>query len=151
MTTYSDRPAVRRRIVEVLAATPGLADVQVSYGYPGAVTADNAIWLGDIQGSQEMVDFGSSRPGRDDRWRLSLAVAVAGAASEQMADERCQQLVTCVCEALFASPRLGDGFKATALYPGDLDGPNSARLSPHEPAISVAQLTIEIHTPLRGV
>lgn len=151
MTTYSDRPAVRRRIVEVLAAAPGLEAVQVSYSYPAAATRNEAIWTGLVEGNQDQVDFGAERPGRDDEWQLGLAVAVAGLADEQTADARCQELVTAVCEALFAGDRLGAAFRHVALYPGKLDGPNGARNAPHEPAFSVAEFRIDIHVPLRGV
>lgn len=151
MTTYSDRPAVRRRIVEVLTAAQGLHQVQVSYSYPGATTRNEAIWTGNVDGNQKQVDFGATRPGRDDVWTLDLAVAVRGFADEQTADTRCQELVTAMGEALFAGERLGANWKHVALYPGSLTGPNGGRNSPHEPCWSVAELSIEIHVPLRGV
>lgn len=150
MTTYSDRPAVRRRIVEVLAAAEGLEQAQVSYAYPQGAVRNEAVWCGDVDGSQEQVDFGTSRPGRDDIWSVHIAVAVAGHASEELADARCQELVTAVCEALFAGDRLGDDYRHVAIYPGELTGPNGGRGEPHSPAWSVAELTIEIHVPLRG-
>jgi hypothetical protein len=150
MTTYSDRPAVRRRIVEVLAAAPGLEAVQVTYSYPQAATRNEAIWTGGVEGTQDQVDFGTPRPGRDDEWQLGLAVAVSGRADEQAADARCQELIAAVCEALFAGDRLGTAWKNVALRPGKLDGPNGGRNAPHEPAFSVAEFAITIHVPLRG-
>lgn len=149
MSTYSDRPAVRRRIVEVLGDADGLQSVQVSYARPGQATANEAIWTGPPDGTQEQVDFGSPRPGRDDHYRIDLAIAVTGFADEQTADERCQELVTATCEALFAGDRLGADWRTIALYPGDLMGPAGGR-DPQGPAWSVAELAIEIHAPLRG-
>lgn len=149
MTTFSDRPAVRRRMVDVLAAAPGLELVQVSYARPGQATANEAIWTGPPEGAQEQVDFGTPRPGRDDRYRIELAVAVAGCPDEQTADARCQELVTAACEALFAGDRLGSDWMTVALYPGELMGPAGGR-DPQGPAWSVAEITIEIHVPLRG-
>lgn len=149
-TTYSDRPAVRRRIVEVLTQAAGLHQTQVAYSYPESATRNEVIWTGGVEGTQTQADFGTPRPGRDDVWTLGIAVAVAGFADEQAADTRCQELVTAVCEALFAGDRLGADWKHVALYPGRLDGPNGARSSPHEPAFSVAEFQIEIHVRLRG-
>lgn len=147
--TVSDRPAVKRRIVELL--TDELDDgVQVSYGYPGQATQNEAVWLGEVNGSMETVDFGSPRSGRDDNYSLSIVVAVSGMASESDADERCQEILTDVCEALFTAPRLGSDFLATSIHPGNLDGPNGFRVAPSEPAASVAELTLTIRTAIRG-
>lgn len=150
MTSYSDRPAVRRRIVDVLRTTGDLGGVQVSYSYPQATARNDAIWLGGVEGAQEQVSFGDSRPGRDDRWTINVVVATTGHKDEETADARCQEMVSAVGEALFAGPRLGEEYKSTALYPGKIDGPNSVRATPSEPALSVAELTIEIVVPLRG-
>lgn len=150
MTTYSDRPAVRRRIVEVLTDAEGLEAVQVSYSRPGQATANEAIWTGPPDGAQEQDTFGAERPGRLDVYKVDLAIACTGFADDQTADERCQELVTAACEALFAGDRLGADYRATALYPGDLMGPAGGR-DPQGPAWSVAELSIEIHAPIRGV
>ena len=72
--TTSDRPAVKRQIVSVLAdALPG---VQVAYAYPGGATRNEVVWLGDVTGSQELVAMGSSRLPRNDNWTLEVVVAV---------------------------------------------------------------------------
>ena len=148
MTTYSDRPAVRARLVEVLAdALPG---VQVSYAYPQAATKNEAVWFGPPDGRMETVDFGGPRPGRDDRWTIQAVVACTGFTDEQSADARCQEILTAVTEVLFAGDRLGTDWKHVALYPGELDGPSGGRGNPHEPVFSVAEFTIEIVVPLRG-
>ncbi len=148
--TISDRPAVKRRVVEVLAAASDLAAAQVSYAYPGAATRNEAVWLGDITGVMDEATFGTGRPGRNDEYSIELVVAVSGQPTEADADARCQELLTAVCETLFVAPRLGDDYPSTAIYPGRLEGPNGFRVSPNEPAASVAQLTLSIRTAIRG-
>lgn len=146
----SDRAAIKRRIVEVLNHASGLTGVQVSYGYPGAATRNEAVWFGPPAGDRAQTDFGTPRPGRDDVWTLPLVVAVAGFASELEADRRCQEIVTAVDDALYTGTQLGDDWRHVALYPGRCDGPSGFRTGPGEPAASVAELTIEIRVPLRG-
>ena len=146
--TTSDRPAVKRQIVSVLAdALPG---VQVAYAYPGGATRNEVVWLGDVTGSQELAAMGSSRLPRNDNWTLEVVVAVTGAVSEDAADRRCQEIVADLMEAIFAGDRLGDDFQSVAVYPGKLDGPNAFRGAPTEAAASVAELTLEFRATLRG-
>lgn len=145
---WSDRPAVKRRIVEVLTEA---IDVRCSYDLHGAIGAPEAVWLGDVTGDVAAVDFGHQRQGMDDTWTLNLAVAVSGKATVADADERCQEILSDVCAALFTAPRLGDDMTlTTAIYPGRLDGPNGFRVSPHDPASSVAELTLSIRCAMRG-
>lgn len=143
----SDRPATRRRIIEVLTDAVGLESVQVAYSYPAAATRNEAIWLGDVTGAQDTVSIGSPRPGRDDTWTIDLVVAVTARPSVVDADARCQEILTAVCEQLFTSPGLA--MAGTQLHPAGLVGPNGWQ-PPKEPASSVAVLTLSLRTAIRG-
>lgn len=144
----SDRPAMRRRLVEVLHEA--LDGVQVSYAYPQMRTANEAVWLGDVTGTMSTADIAAPRPGRNDDYEIQLVIAVAGMANEEAADERCQEILTDVCEALFTGDRMGADFLRSSIHPGRLDGPTGFRGAPSEPAASVAQLTLSISTVIRG-
>lgn len=150
MTALTDRVATKQRIVEVLNHSGELGTAQAFYSMDEAQHFNEAVWLGDVTGNRETVTFGTPRSGRNDEYTIRMAVAVRGPATIEEADTRCQQILDAVDAVLFASPRLGEGRHDPALYPGQLDGPNGFRL-PTQSAASVAELTIEILAPLRGV
>lgn len=93
---------LRKALVSGLSAREGLADVQVSYGWPGDdVVETESIYLNRPRGSHKPANLRAGRVHRDEAATLDIVIRVEkrGGTSEE-ADERALELGTEVEEYL---------------------------------------------------
>lgn len=115
-------PAFKSALIAQLTARPGLAGVQVSYGYPGPVPEIEYIWVADIQGRQELALAG--RRSRDETYSLTILIktettGISGA-EQQTAVERAFALMAQIEAQLRTDPAV-NGTVRVAQIEGPID------------------------------
>lgn len=89
-------PAFKSALLAQLAARAGLANVQVSYGYPGPVPEVEYIWLADVRGEQAIAVMG--RRSREEHYQLTVLIKTetsgVAPADQQTATERAFTLMS---------------------------------------------------------
>lgn len=102
--------AVRRKLVELLSARAGLADVQVVYGWPGADKAQRQMIYTDAsaQGEQTPAGLKSGRTHYNERAKLDVTVRVeAVGGNQETADTSCESLAAELAECVADNRTLG--------------------------------------------
>ena len=119
MPAGSSYSAVKAALVAKLQARPGLSAVAVSYEVPkdpmnvkGPTGANEAIWLDDAEGDDDVVIFGGLPLVFDETYTLALTIQVlrptTGAEGEQQAaDTRADELLYEVLSELASDTSLG--------------------------------------------
>jgi hypothetical protein len=76
MATQMNREDVILALVAALRLRSALAGVQVESGHPGDETANEAVWVGDVEGDLGHPTMEATRSQRDDEFELPLAFQV---------------------------------------------------------------------------
>lgn len=109
MATTTTIPAVKAAIVAQLAARSGLANVGVTYAWPGPSTKAEAIWLEGVVGQVRMPELvGTVRQSRHETYMVGLVVQVVqegGAAETASVTEARLLALWSEVEQLFADNR----------------------------------------------
>ena len=100
-------PAAKRALTVLLAAHPGLADVQVTRGHPGDVVERELVMVGGTAvAEQNPRSLGGAR--RDETYSIAVVVQVKESGSSvEDASERAYALLGHVEDAVRAEPTLG--------------------------------------------
>lgn len=135
MPEYSDRPAARRKMRDVLVAAFAAATAEgdddvnlstVTVRYAGGGDDTKGRWsvvLGQIDNGEETPSgVAKSRTPRKDTYRIPVVVEVREAGTAEDGDRITQLILNVINRAMFEGDRLAPLRVAT--YPGRLDGPN---------------------------
>jgi len=108
VATRSTVPTVRAALVTLLAARPGLADVQVEYTHPGQELQGETIFLGDSRGTAELATIRAGRRTRTETYTLDVWIEVnSDGPTAQTASERAWTLAGEVEDQLADDATLG--------------------------------------------
>ena len=83
--------AVKAALVSLLAARPGLHDVQVSYGPPLPNPGRELVWIGEVEGEQQVAGLGNQASYENYGVKVIISVLREGG-DAQSADERCFEI-----------------------------------------------------------
>lgn len=114
--TTSSMIDVKRRLVELLAARPELATVEVAYAWPGPNTRNEALFFGEAaEGTSTVPTIAAGRKQRQEDYDLELVAWVfmpgnTGAPGAEAAEVRAFQLMESVDNLLADNPRLGTAY-----------------------------------------
>jgi len=109
MSTGTTLPAVKRAIVDALAARPGMAGVQVSYEMPQRGIAAESVWFGeDTETETEIPVMKAGTKHVDETYALPLVVQVlvTDGRDAETADLRAAALLAQVQQCLAVQPRI---------------------------------------------
>ena len=108
MTTSSTIPLVKRRVLELLGARKGLAEVQQTYSHPNSLLRRESIYFAGATGQHEARVIRTGRQPRTETYNLAVVVVVhmAGKTAEE-AEARAFDLMAEVEDALADDPTLG--------------------------------------------
>lgn len=117
MATSSTFPAFKAALVTALDA---VADCQVAYRWPGPDTADEGIYLADLEGSKDLATIKAGRKWRDETFRVEVICQSFSAARSlgdlAAADVRVAELEAFLDGVLADSPTLNvDGVQWSAV------------------------------------
>ena len=85
----SSIPTFKANLKTQLSARGGLSGTLISYGPPTS-GADQYVWLGDAQGRQEQMSFGTTGQARMESYELQVVICVERQGTGmQNADEQC--------------------------------------------------------------
>jgi hypothetical protein len=98
-------PAAKGGLLTILNARPGLDGVQVEWTHPGASIANECIYFGATDDTQEARALGNRR--RRETYIIEVVVTVLKRGNDpRAAEERCWQLVGEVTDAVRDDPQL---------------------------------------------
>lgn len=129
MTTITApiRVETRLRILELLHAETRLSDVVLRYSPPAGQPLIDAVFFGEVTGTEQVADIRSGRKSYDDRWSDDIWVVTAdqGADDGRDAATRCQAYKSIVHDIVADDPKLGalPGLQHVVID-GDSFGPN---------------------------
>ena len=99
--------AAKSALVNALAGRPGLADVAVSYAWPGDALERVALYLGNVTGRHDPAGMRAGRKSRDEEFVVEVFVEVrADGEPQEVADERAVAVAREVEDALADDPTL---------------------------------------------
>lgn len=108
MSTGTTLVAFKTALVDALTARPGLAGVQVSYGFPEMEIQDESIWLQDAQASTGFPVMKSGTKKVEEQYSITVACQVLRSEGESqlVADVRAAELLVEVQQTLAETPQL---------------------------------------------
>ncbi|MEV5538479.1 hypothetical protein AB0L13_16610 [Saccharopolyspora shandongensis] len=109
MSTGTTLPAVKRAIVDALAARPGMAGVQVSYEMPQRGVLAESVWWGeDTETETEIPVMRAGTKKVDELWSgmLVVQVLITDGRDAEAADLRAAALLAEVQQCLAEQPRI---------------------------------------------
>lgn len=106
----STLPAVKAQLVARLQARSGLADVQVSYVWPGDAVEQAAMWLGDARGSNDYPVVRAGRKPRDETYTIDVFMqALSPDGWDETSEVRALELLSELEDSVAADVGLGLG------------------------------------------
>lgn len=118
-------PTIKTKLVALLAERPALADVQVTYGFPGRSVERDSIWLGRVDAVNEIAGMRAGTKSRNEEYSIEVVCAAMrlGENAEE-AELRVTALAKQVEEEVADDPRLGlgDVVYSTRVRDWNLDG-----------------------------
>lgn len=111
----SATPAAKKKLIELLQASPELADVQVSYEHPGVDIQQEAIYFMGSRARETAAALGRFR--RDETVDCDLMVDVAQDGNDgQTCEERCWAIVAVVENIVRVNVDMGNTISGYFVY-----------------------------------
>jgi hypothetical protein len=142
--TTSIRHSLKAHLVDLLSAAPGLAGVQIAYGFPGDSMERECVYVARVTGTVEILLMQGGRKQRDDQFTITLIIqAGLDGGSEQASEERASEMYAVVENVLADDPSLDDVDGLIDAQIRQVDGPHTMQTM--EGALAMFAIDIECH------